>query len=128
MKDAEANFKAKEVEAKANFYATKRAAEAEYFRKGCGAQAALVTQQREAEGLSEIAKAYSDLANVLAGQYFMLQNSTYERLANTKTATVQGLQPKINVWNMSAQGESAKDSMAPIWNLFQGLPPLLSTI
>ena len=133
MKDAEANFKAKEREAEANFYATKRAAEAEYFRKEREAQATLITQQREAEGLTAMAKAYGDLANVLGGpqglmQYLMLQNNTYERLANANAAAIQGLQPKINVWNTGAQGEGAIDSMAPIRNLFQSLPPLLSTI
>ena len=40
---------------------------------------------------------------------------------------IQGLQPKINVWNTGNQDGSV-DSTAPIRNLFQSLPPLLSTI
>ncbi|KAF2796550.1 hypothetical protein K505DRAFT_271161 [Melanomma pulvis-pyrius CBS 109.77] len=134
-KDAEAQFLAKEREAEANFYTSKRAAEAEFFKKEREAQAALITQQREAEGLSAMAKAYGDLANVLGGpqglmQYLMLQNNTYERLANANALAIKGMQPKINVWNTGAQGEGAgaADSMGPIRNLFQSLPPLLSTI
>jgi flotillin len=59
----------------------------------------------------------------------MLQNNTFEKLALANAKAVNGLQPKINVWNTgSAGGEGAPDSMAPIRNLFQTLPPLLSTI
>lgn len=133
LRDAEADFAAKEREAEANFLVTKRAAEAEYFRKERDAQAQLITQQREAEGLSAMAKAYGDLANVLGGpqglmQYLMLTNGTYERLADANARAIKGLEPKINVWNTGAQGDAAADPSAPIRNLFQSLPPLLSTI
>jgi flotillin len=153
LRDAEADYAAKEREAEANYLVTKRAAEAEYFRKERDASAQLIAQQREAEGLSAMARAYGDLANVLGGpqglvssllhspsthnmltwipsqmQYLMLTNGTYERLADANAHAIKGLQPKINVWNTGAQGDAAPDSMAPIRNLFQSLPPLLSTI
>jgi flotillin len=156
LRDAEADYAAKEREAEANFLVTKRQAEAEYFRKERDAQAQLISQQREAEGLSAMAKAYGDLANVLGGpqglvsprspsytlleymdanfnpllqmQYLMLTNGTYERLADANAHAIKGLQPKINVWNTGVQGDSAADPTAPIRNLFQSLPPLLSTI
>ena len=57
----------------------------------------------------------------------MLQNNTYEKLAKANATAIQGLQPKITVWN-TGEGGSAPDSGAPIRNLFQSLPPLLSTI
>jgi flotillin len=60
-------------------------------------------------------------------QYLMLTNGTYERLADANAHAIKGLQPKINVWNTGAS-DGAPDSMAPIRNLFQSLPPLLSTI
>ena len=135
VKDAEANFHAKEREAEANFLVSKRAAEAEYYRAEREAQAHLIKQQREAEGLSAMAKAYGDMADVLGGpqglmQYLMLQNNTYERLAQANAEAIRGLQPKINVWNTGSQGGDgqAADPTAPIRNLFQSLPPLLSTI
>jgi flotillin len=152
LRDAEADYAAKEREAEANFLVTKRMAEAEYFRKERDAQAELIKQQREAEGLSAMAKAYGDLANVLGGpqglvsfsltiidlkrtntnplqmQYLMLTNGTYERLADANAHAIKGLQPKINVWNTGAQGDAMADPTAPIRNLFQSLPPLLSTI
>lgn len=134
LRDAEADFQAKEREADANFIVSKRAAEAEYFTQERQAQAHLITQQREAEGLSAMAKAYGDMANVLGGpqglmQYLMLTNGTYEKLAQANGNAIKGLQPKINVWNTGNQGgDGMADPSAPIRNLFQSLPPLLSTI
>ena len=134
LRDAEADFQAKEREAEANFIVTKRAAEAEYFVQERQAQAQLIRQQREAEGLSAMAKAYGDMANVLGGpqglmQYLMLTNGTYEKLAEANGNAIKGLQPKINVWNTGSQGgDGMADPSAPIRNLFQSLPPLLSTI
>jgi flotillin len=61
-------------------------------------------------------------------QYLMITNGTYERLADANAHAIKGLAPKINVWNTGAQGDSATDPTAPIRNLFQSLPPLLSTI
>ncbi|KAH8727944.1 hypothetical protein GQ44DRAFT_703224 [Phaeosphaeriaceae sp. PMI808] len=133
LRDAEADFQAKEREAEANFLVTKRLAEAEFIRHEREAQARLITQQREAEGLTAMAKAYGDLSSVLGGpqglmQYLMLKNGTYERLADANANAIKGLQPKINVWNTGAQGDGVADPVAPIRNLFQSLPPLLSTI
>lgn len=57
----------------------------------------------------------------------MLQNNTYEKLANANATAINGLQPKITVWNTGSDAGSS-DSTAPIRNLLQSLPPLLSTI
>jgi flotillin len=131
-KDAEANLITKQQEADAAFYAKKRAAEAEYFAAERQAEANYIIRKKEADGLSEMAKGFGELANALGGphgvlQYLMLQNGTYEKLAQANAQAIQGLQPKINVWNTGAQDQMA-DPTAPIRNLFQSLPPLLSTI
>ena len=83
-------------------------------------------------GIAEMAKAYGHMSDVLGGpqgllQYMMLQNNTYEKLATANAKAINGLQPKITVWNTGADSGAA-DSTAPIRNLFQSLPPLLSTI
>jgi flotillin len=81
-----------------------------------------------------MANAYGQLANVLGGpeglmRYLMIQDGTYEKLAKANAQAINGLQPKISIWNTGAQGEgAAADASAPIRNLFQSLPPLLSTI
>lgn len=80
-----------------------------------------------------MAQAYSHLAEVMGGgegllRYLMLEKGVYQDMARANAEAIRGLQPKINVWNTGAQGEAGADPTAPIRNLFQCLPPLLSTI
>ena len=126
-KDAEATLYKRTKEAEAR----ERDAEATFFAKQKEAEASYLAQKKEAEGLIEMSKAYGALANVMGGpqglmQLLMLQNNTYEKLAAQNAKAINGLQPKINVWNTGNQ--EGMDSTAPIRNLFQSLPPLLSTI
>lgn len=58
----------------------------------------------------------------------MLQDHTYEKLAQANAAAIHGLQPKISVWNTGSSSDGAADPAAPIRNIFQNLPPLFSTI
>lgn len=61
----------------------------------------------------------------------MLKENTYEKLARANAAAINGLQPKISVWNTgpsSSSSDGNPDPTAPIRNLFQSLPPLFSTI
>jgi flotillin len=81
----------------------------------------------------EMAKAYKAMANAPGGpqgpmQFLVLRDNTYEKLARANAEAINGLQPKISVWNTGSQAEDAADPTAPIRNLFQGLPPLLETI
>ena len=64
-------------------------------------------------------------------QYLMLTNGTYEKLANANAAAINGLQPKITVWNTGDNGAgagSSNDGLGAIRNIMQSLPPMLSTI
>ncbi|KAI9794156.1 MAG: hypothetical protein M1835_006746 [Candelina submexicana] len=132
---ADADFYSSTKGADAKLYEQRNEAEANYFRVTRAAEAAFVAKQKEAEGMLEMAKAYGHMAEVLGGpqgllQFLMLQNNTYEKLAKANATAINGLQPKITVWNTGAQGGEgpAADPAAPIRNLFQSLPPLLSTI
>lgn len=61
----------------------------------------------------------------------MLKENTYEKLARANAAAINGLAPKISIWNTgdaSAGPAGQADPTAAIRNLFQSLPPLLSTI
>ena len=58
----------------------------------------------------------------------MLKDNTYEKLAQANAAAINGLQPKISVWNTGSSSDGASDPAAPIRNIFQNLPPLFSTI
>ncbi|MCJ1255654.1 hypothetical protein MMC24_003471 [Lignoscripta atroalba] len=129
---ADAKFYADTKGADGTLYKQRQDAEAAYFRTTKEAEAAFYAKKKEAEGIAEMAKAYGHMSDVLGGpqgllQYMMLQNNTYEKLATANAKAINGLQPKITVWNTGADSGAA-DSTAPIRNLFQSLPPLLSTI
>ncbi|MCJ1419608.1 hypothetical protein MMC32_005963 [Xylographa parallela] len=128
---ADAKFYTDTKGADGTLYKQKQDAEAAYYRATKEAEATFFAKRKEAEGITEMAKAYGQMATVLGGpqgllQYMMLQNNTYEKLAKANAIAINGLQPKISVWTTGAEG--AADASAPIRNLFQSLPPLLSTI
>ncbi|KAH0542045.1 hypothetical protein FGG08_003510 [Glutinoglossum americanum] len=131
---ADATYYSQVKGADGSAYKAQKEADAAYYRKTKEAEAAFFSKKKEAEGIAEMANAYGQLAGVLGGpeglmRYLMIQDGTYEKLAKANAQAINGLQPKISVWNTGAQGEgSAADASAPIRNLFQSLPPLLSTI
>ena len=144
QKGADAAVYAKEKEADATVYARMKEIDTAFYQKQKEAEAMLFTKQKEAEGLREMAQAYGCLADVLGGptgllQYMMLENNTYERLAMANAKAIQGLQPKITSWNTGSSGGGSGDvgagvggaldpTTAPIRNILQSLPPLLTTI
>lgn len=106
-------------------------AKAELLAVKIRAEATFLAKKAEADGIAQLAHAYGELGHVLGGpqglmQYLMLKDNTYEKLANANAKAIQGLQPKIGVWNNGAQGGDTTGN--PIGNIFQQLPPLMSTI
>ena len=73
------------------------------------------------------------MAEVLGGpqgllQYIMLENGTHEKLALANAKAINGLQPKVTVWNTGEGSSGSNDGMGAIRNIMQSLPPLFSTI
>ncbi|KAF7190569.1 Flotillin-like protein 3 [Pseudocercospora fuligena] len=131
-KEAQAMYLMKEREAQAMYIQKEKEAEAMYLTRAREAEAAYIARKKEADGLTELSKAYGALADVMGGaqglmQFLMLQNGTYERLADANAKAIHGLQPKINVW-ITGNEQGADQSMVPIQNLFKSVPPLFSTI
>jgi flotillin len=56
----------------------------------------------------------------------MLEKGLYQQLAAENAKAIQGLQPKFNIWT-TGDG-NAGDASKPLRNVFQTLPPLLTTI
>ncbi|OCT48627.1 Flotillin-like protein 1 [Cladophialophora carrionii] len=143
--DAEQYRQLKAADAKA--YAEKQDAEAQLFkqqkqiqgnveRQMKEADAMYHAKMREAEATQAQAQAFKALAEAFGGpqgllQYMMLKENTYEKLATANAKAIQGLQPKITVWNTGAEGDASGgmgQGIAPIKNIMQSLPPLLSTV
>ncbi|KAM0670243.1 hypothetical protein ACQRIU_000638 [Beauveria bassiana] len=123
--EAQAMQEAKQHDADATSYATQKLAEADNFSK-----------LKEAEGVAAMADAYAKMATALGGpagllQYLMIEKGTYVELARANAEAIRGLEPKISVWNTgSAAGGSngANDSAEAMRNIYQMLPPLMTTI
>ncbi|CAG8951239.1 hypothetical protein HYFRA_00007987 [Hymenoscyphus fraxineus] len=130
--------------ADAHAYTLRIQAEATFLAAQKEAEAQLVRQQKEAAGLSAMAGAYADLSHAFGGpagliQYLMIEKGVYQQMAKHNAEAVRGLNPKMTIWNTGAQagseGEGGKavggegmGGVNSIRNMYQMLPPLMSTI
>lgn len=111
-----------EVKANADFFATQKEAEG-----------LLVTKLKEAEGMNAIFEAQSQGINKLISSfggntqalvtYMMLEKDQFTKLADASAKAIQGLNPKITVWNTG--NGNTYDS---IHNLGKSIVPMLDTI
>ncbi|KID96038.1 flotillin domain-containing protein, partial [Metarhizium majus ARSEF 297] len=134
--NARANQEANQRLADTDAYKTRVGAEAENYAAQQSADASAFRQLKEAEGISAMADAYAKLAGAFGGpagllQYMMIEKGTYVELAKANADAIRGLQPKISVWNTGASGAgeaSSSDPTAAMRNVYQMLPPLMTTI
>ncbi|KAI9876131.1 MAG: hypothetical protein M1823_007336, partial [Watsoniomyces obsoletus] len=143
--EADASYYRETKAADGKAYSAKQDAEARLYRQQMEtkgyverqmqeADATYHVKMREAEAIKAQAEAYKGLAEAFGGpqgllQYMMLKEGIHEKLALANAKAIQGLSPKITVWNTGDQSSAgAMDSMAPIRNIMQSLPPLFSTI
>lgn len=89
-----------------------------------------------------MAGAYADLSQAFGGpagliQYLMIEKGVYTQLAKANADAVRGLNPKMTIWNTGAQasgeggsgsGSGALGGADSIRNMYQMLPPLMTTI
>ncbi|PVH87734.1 putative Flotillin-like protein 1 [Cadophora sp. DSE1049] len=132
-----AAFYSEQKAADAHAYKMKVEAEARFHAASKDAEANLIRQQREAAGLSAMAGAYADLSAAFGGpagliQYMMIEKGVYQELAQANADAVRGLNPKMTIWNTGNQaggeGENGQGGINSIRNMYQMLPPLMSTI
>jgi flotillin len=137
-----------ETRAEAAFFAAQKAANAAAYKVEQEAAAAIkkaeadfITQKRKAEGLSAMASAYSDLSHAFGGpagliQYLMIERGVYQDLATANANAVKGMAPKMTIWNTgneagsdgSGNGANGLGGINSIRNIYQSLPPLMTTI
>ena len=120
-------------EAETSLFRQTKETEATYFRQMKEADASFYAKQKEAQGVAALADSYKHLADAFGGpqgliQYMMIKENVYEKLALANAKAIQGLAPKITVWNTGDQSGNTMDASAPIRNIMTSLPPLLSTI
>ncbi|KAI3323819.1 hypothetical protein HD806DRAFT_75413 [Xylariaceae sp. AK1471] len=131
---------AKQQAADAKAYEIEAEARAKFEQANMVANANLQKQLKEAQGITAMAEAYAKMGQAFGGpenllKYMMVEKGTYIELAKANAAAVHGMQPKISVWNTGAEAGSgaggsgaSQDSTATMRNVYQLLPPLMSTI
>ncbi|KAL7929730.1 hypothetical protein V8C35DRAFT_314648 [Trichoderma chlorosporum] len=140
---AEANQLANQLSADTEIYKSQKVSDAEAYKTRViaeanqeaslrSAEASLVRTLKEAEGITAMAEAYSKLSVAFGGpagllQYMMIKDGTLVELAKANASAIRGLEPKISVWNTGNQG-SGSESTEVLRNVYQMLPPLMSTI
>ncbi|KAK3348566.1 hypothetical protein B0H65DRAFT_423780 [Neurospora tetraspora] len=133
--EAKANFEKAKQHTEAGVYETKVGADAQSYAAIKLADAELQQKLRAAEGMSAMAEAYAKMSHAFGGpqgllQYMMIEKGTYVELAKANAEAIRGLQPKISVWNTGAEAGSGgeQSSTATMRNIYQMLPPLMTTI
>ncbi|KAK9100461.1 hypothetical protein Scep_023891 [Stephania cephalantha] len=155
LSKASVEFEAKVQRANWELYEKQKAAEAVLYKKEkeaeaerVSASAALLPRQqkadaelyakkKEAEGPVAIAEAQGKylkkLLEALGGNYsalrdyLMIDSGMYQEIAKTNPEAIQGLQPKISIWNNGDQmGEGG--AMKDVAGVYKMLPPLLNAV
>lgn len=131
-----------QVETDAAAYKTKQDADAWSYAAIKNAEANLQKKLKEAQGLAAMADAYAKLGHAFGGpagllQYMMIEKGTMVELAKANATGLNGLQPKISIWNTGAEagseagagvGGGSQGGVAAMRNVYQMLPPLMTTI
>ncbi|GAQ80217.1 Band 7/SPFH domain-containing protein [Klebsormidium nitens] len=129
-KQADALLYTMQKEAEAAQYKTLKQAEGQLVAAQNQAKGALALAEAQAEGIQKVLAAFGGDTNA-ALQYIMVERGLYGELARANAEAVQGLNPKITVWNTGSEtgpdGQPTTGSN-PLRNIFQSLPPLFATI
>jgi len=123
---AKAEFEANKANSDAKLYTAQKEAEAALYQKQKEAEGVLSLYNAQAEGIKNLMSAFNGDTQA-AVQYVMIERGVFQQLAKENASAIQGLNPKITVWNTGGES-SAQSSANPINGIFQSLPPLLSTI
>ncbi|KRX07136.1 hypothetical protein PPERSA_09350 [Pseudocohnilembus persalinus] len=121
--------------AKGQAQAIKQIADAEMYKEQRKADAVLYSKQKEAEGINAIYEAQAQgLSELLksfnydtkaALSFMMIEKDIYQKLAEQNAKAIQGLNPKISIWNT---GESNNNTYDSISGLMKSIPPIVETL
>ncbi|XP_065867375.1 flotillin-like protein 3 [Euphorbia lathyris] len=145
---AEAAFFARQQAAEGELYAKKKEAEAEkaraeaaFFARQRAAEGELYAKKKEAEAIQALAQAQGYYLSTLLKQfdgnyaalrdYIMLEKNMFQDIAKINAEALNGLQPKISIWNNGGGMETAKGGlggMKDIAGVYSMLPPLFKTV
>lgn len=115
------------TEADAALYKAQKEADAKLYQQEKSAQGIRAVYEAQASGIASLTSAFGGSSQV-ALQYLMLEKGLYQELAASNAEAIRGLNPKITVWNTGSGDHGGSDSFKAVRDVFQALPPLLTTI
>lgn len=126
QKNAEAlrfQYDAELYKAQQEAEAVKIMADAIKYKTQCEAENILVKTQAVADSFRHYLE--SGVSEDMIKFYLALENELYTKLADASAGAIQGLAPKINVWNT---GNSNGTEFSAIKNLAQCIPPIADVL
>jgi len=131
QREADAKLVQLQLTADGDLYTKQKDAEAIKVR----AEADYIAKQKDAEGLNALYEAQSQGINKLVTSfngdtkslitYMMLEKDQFNKLAESSAKAIQGLNPKITIWQTGSGNENPYQNIA---SLGQSLVPMLETI
>jgi len=127
IKTTDGQAEAIKIKAEADLIAKQKNADAILYTKLKEADAILAVCNAQSEGMDKLIKTFGKDFNAMV-QYLMIDTKTYEKLAKTNSDAIQGLNPKITVWNTNSNNENSNNYSNVIADVLKMLPPMLTTI
>jgi flotillin len=125
--DAQIAAEVLQKETDANYYKQVKNADANLYQKQKEAEGILILADAQKKALEEYYKVFTDPNTLL--NYLMIEKGLFTEMATINAKAIQGLNPQITVWNTGgANGAEGSDPYASMRNIFQAMPPILSTI
>lgn len=139
QKEAEGLANAQKLKSDADLYTKLKEAEGLYNSVKLQAEANLIAKENEAKGLTAIYNAQSGGVNKLVTSfngdtkalitYMMLDKDQFTKLADSSAKAIQGLQPRITVWNTgNGTDTGTNNTYESIAKLGKSIVPMLDTI
>jgi len=83
--------------------------------------------EAQAEGLKRIVATFQGDNRALLN-YLMIEKEMYPKLADASARAIQGLNPKITIWNTGNDAEGGANPFNSISNIAKSIPPIIQTI
>ncbi len=123
QKEAEGYANAQKIKADAILYAKMKDAEGVLYAKTKEAEGLAAMYEAQSSGIHKLVSSFGGDRQSLIS-YMMLEKDQFTKLADSSAKAIQGLQPKITIWNTGAE----KEAYSGIANLGKSLVPMLDTI
>jgi len=128
LEATKAQAEATKLKADADNYKKLKDADAEIYEKTKQAQATETLYNSQAKGIEALRKAFGNDNNTLLA-YMMIQNNQFVEIAKQSAQAINGLNPKITIWNTGDNNKNGNMSATDlIKDITKCIPPLFGTI